>query len=99
MTKGENFGHALFESLSAGRPVITSNFTPWNKLAEKKAGWNVDIYNAEECVNSLNEIKALDQDEYARYCSGAYCIAKDYFTKSADLNAYKRLFPAGEGVN
>jgi len=28
LTKGENFGHALYESMSVGRPIITSNFTP-----------------------------------------------------------------------
>ncbi|MEI2707432.1 MAG: glycosyltransferase [Chitinophagaceae bacterium] len=32
LTKGENFGHALFEAFSCGRPVITSNFTPWKQL-------------------------------------------------------------------
>jgi glycosyltransferase involved in cell wall biosynthesis len=28
-TKGENFGHVIFESLSAGTPVIVSDKTPW----------------------------------------------------------------------
>src|SRR6185437_1663744 len=33
-SKSENFGHAIFEALSAGRPVITSNNTPWNQLKD-----------------------------------------------------------------
>lgn len=28
-TKGENFGHVILESLSAGTPVLVSNKTPW----------------------------------------------------------------------
>lgn len=28
-TRGENFGHVIFESLAAGTPVITSDRTPW----------------------------------------------------------------------
>ncbi|GAB1397102.1 hypothetical protein MASR1M65_18810 [Saprospiraceae bacterium] len=35
LTKGENFGHAIYESLSVGTPVITSHFTPWNDLQMK----------------------------------------------------------------
>ncbi|HVK96345.1 MAG TPA: glycosyltransferase, partial [Flavisolibacter sp.] len=40
-SKSENFGHAIFEALSAGKPVITSMATPWNGLKEKCAGINV----------------------------------------------------------
>ena len=31
-TTGENFGHAIFEALSAGRPVLISDRTPWHQL-------------------------------------------------------------------
>lgn len=31
-TRGENFGHAILEALSAGCPVIISDQTPWQKL-------------------------------------------------------------------
>src|SRR6185437_13268389 len=40
-SKSENFGHAIYEALSAARPVITSYFTPWNGLKEAKVGMNV----------------------------------------------------------
>jgi len=39
-SKSENFGHAIYEALSAGRPVITSRNTPWNQLRESGAGIN-----------------------------------------------------------
>ena len=42
-SKSENFGHAIYEALSAGRPVITSNNTPWNNLRESCAGINVSV--------------------------------------------------------
>src|SRR5690606_13631316 len=40
-SKSENFGHAIYEALSAGRPVITSHATPWNGLELAGAGYNI----------------------------------------------------------
>ncbi|MBR8538360.1 glycosyltransferase [Carboxylicivirga sediminis] len=42
-TRGENFGHVILESLSAGRPVLISDQTPWRELQEVKAGWDVSL--------------------------------------------------------
>jgi len=92
LTKGENFGHALYESLSAGRPIITSFFTPWNGLEEKKAGWNLDISNQDECISKLEMIANLDSGSFNAYCSGAYALAKAYYDKTADLDGYDKLF-------
>lgn len=92
LTKGENFGHALYESLSAGRPIITSFFTPWNDLEEKKAGWNLDISNADDCMKQLEMISNMDAPLFNNYCSGAYIVAKAYYDKTADLGGYDRLF-------
>ena len=40
-SKSENFGHSFYEALSAGRPVITSNHTPWNYLQKNSAGFAI----------------------------------------------------------
>ncbi len=92
LTKGENFGHALYESLSAGRPVITSYFTPWNDLEEKKAGWNLDISNNDDCMHKVELIASMDNDAFNVYCNGAYEMAKLYYAEAADLSGYYKLF-------
>ncbi len=92
LTKGENFGHALYESLSVGRPLITSFFTPWNDLEEKKAGWNLDISNTDDCIKKLEVIASIDNDSFNVYCNGAYELAKGYYAESADLSNYHKLF-------
>ena len=92
LTKGENFGHALYESLSTGRPIVTSNFTPWNDLEENKAGWNLDISNFSTCITQLNNIIELDQTEFREFCVGAYSLANEYYIKSNNLDNYRELF-------
>jgi glycosyltransferase involved in cell wall biosynthesis len=91
-TKGENFGHALYESLSVGRPVITSFFTPWNNLEQIKAGFNVDIANDESLILAIEKFKAMDQQEYNEYCRGAHQLADNYYEQMDALNKYKKLF-------
>ncbi len=92
LSKGENFGHALYESLSSGRPVITSYFTPWNGLEEKKAGWNFDIANNATCMEALKAICNIPADSFDKYCRGAWELAKEYYASTADLSSYDKLF-------
>lgn len=37
-TKGENYGHVIFEALSVGCIPVISDQTPWSVIAEKNAG-------------------------------------------------------------
>ena len=92
LTKGENFGHAMYESLAAGRPVITSYFTPWKDLWEKKAGSNVDISNTAEIKKALNKFAAMDQPAFNEYYQGAHALAVEYYSTGFDLNDYRKLF-------
>ncbi len=92
LTKGENFGHALYESLSAGRPIITSNFTPWNGLQEKKAGWNLDISNEKEMLDTMLGICNMDNAAFNEYQAGAHNLAKEYYMHGFDIRKYLKLF-------
>lgn len=92
LTKGENFGHALYESLSVGRPVITSNFTPWIDLEKKRAGWNVSINNVAECSSLLGRLQLIDEEEWKMFCLGAHELAEGYFSDLDTLAAYNKMF-------
>jgi len=52
-TRGENFGHAIVESLLAGVPVLISDATPWRQLAEKHVGWDVPLRNMNEFAEKI----------------------------------------------
>lgn len=61
-TKGENFGHIIFESWSVGVPVLISDQTPWRNLKEKKLGWDFPLGNQDLFVKTLAEYRVKDLD-------------------------------------
>lgn len=91
-SKSENFGHAIFEALTAGLPVITSHNTPWNGLQAAGAGFNVSLENDYELSNAICFFAAADGAELARWSAGAKAFAE----KAIDINAiseqYRQMF-------
>jgi glycosyltransferase involved in cell wall biosynthesis len=92
LTKGENFGHALYECFSVGRPIITSHFTPWNNLENKFAGWNVDINLLDNITKAIDNIATMPNNTFFQYCNGAYQLAKEHYAQLDALKKYKQLF-------
>jgi glycosyltransferase involved in cell wall biosynthesis len=91
-TLGENFGHAIYEALCAGRPVLISNKTPWLKLIEKKAGWDIPLDQPQQFLQTLIQIAGMQQEEFNEWCSGAWNMANSYL-KTADIKEqYQKLF-------
>jgi glycosyltransferase involved in cell wall biosynthesis len=64
-SQSENFGHALYEAMIAGKPIITSHNTPWNLLQENNAGYNVDLTN-ESIASTIENCALLDKIHYER---------------------------------
>ncbi|TRX70560.1 glycosyltransferase family 4 protein [Carboxylicivirga sp. M1479] len=54
-TRGENFGHVILESLSAGRPVLISDQTPWRELEKDKCGWDISLESIARSPKSNDE--------------------------------------------
>ena len=90
-SKGENFGHAIYEALSVGRPVIISEFTPWNELKSKTAGWNCELA-MKEIELAIIQLQELPQNDFNFFCENALDVAKNYFTKSNNISSYYILF-------
>lgn len=91
-TLGENFGHAIFEALSAGRPVLISDRTPWRDLTGKKAGWDLTLEKPENFLRVLEEVAAMDQQALNAWCQGAWDLANDYIAEMDHKSQYKKLF-------
>lgn len=89
---GENFGHAIYESLSVGVPVIISDQTPWRNLAAVSAGWDLPLEDKDKWTAILKKCYDMDQEEYNILCSGAHRLAQKYVEESDFMAKYERLF-------
>ena len=56
-TKGENFGHSIYDCLSVGTPVVISDQTPWRSSMSIKV---CDLTKPIEFVGAIMQIQTLD---------------------------------------
>lgn len=91
-TLGENFGHAIFESLGAGCPVLISDTTPWKGLEAAQAGWEIPLADTAEWERLLNLACDLKGPEYLRLSQGAYAFAGDFLRDNSLLQRNIDLF-------
>lgn len=87
----ENFGHAIFEALLAGRPVITSHGTPWNNLQSEKAGWNADS-SIEALREAIEYFCKLNTEELKQWSNAARRYAEARLDNSNTIRNYVELF-------
>lgn len=95
-TKGENFGHAIFEALSSGCPSLISDKTPWKDLEEKNAGWVLPLNNAGEFVDKLEKMCAMDELEFNELSRSAHDYANSFLSSMDYRSKYFRLFEVDE---
>ena len=91
-TQGENFGHAIFEALAAGRPVVISDQTPWRGLEEVKAGWDLPLDDTTALAGKIRSLAGMDQESWNELAAGARQHAGEYLTSINAPSAYEPLF-------
>jgi len=91
-TQGENFGHAIFEALSMGRPVLISDQTPWRNLEKQKAGWDLPLNQPNGFKASLETALNWEQKEFDQWVSGSLTLAKRFIEQSDMRLNYLKLF-------
>jgi len=96
-TQGENFGHAIFESLGVGTPVIISDRTIWRGLQHQQAGWDLPLEEPGAFARAVGELAAMDGEARQRLRVGALELAQGFMRKNRFLEEYLRLF-FGDGA-
>lgn len=91
-SEGENYGHAIIESLSVGLPVIISTNTPWKNLESKKVGWDVGIKNINNLISPIKEAVAMDNATYKIWSESAIKYADSVIHDPKVLGQNQDLF-------
>jgi glycosyltransferase involved in cell wall biosynthesis len=92
-SKSENFGHALLEALSAGKPVITTNTTPFKQLHDFKAGYTADINRLqEELTIAVDKFAAMNDNELTEYRHAAAVFGANFVDVQLIREQYDVLF-------
>ncbi|MFM1793624.1 MAG: hypothetical protein RL642_9 [Bacteroidota bacterium] len=92
LSEVESFGHAIFEALAVGCPLLISNQTPWKNLQEQKAGWDLSISNSQQIKTTLQEIVNMDNLVWQSYRVGAKNLAENYVKQLNVDKEYSILF-------
>ena len=92
-SKSENFGHALLEALSAGKPVITTNTTPFKNLQHAKAGYTVNINQLDaDLPVAIAEFAAMSKNEFDEYGNAAKAFGANFVDTILIKQQYQTLF-------
>jgi len=89
---GENYGHVIYEALSAGLPVILSDKTPWRSLADAGVGFDVSLDNVDNFVRPMQALLDMNPVEYGGYAERCRAFAARRSSNGADIEASRQLF-------
>jgi len=91
-TLGENFGHAIFEGLQAGKPLLITNTTPWQSLESKEIGWEVPLDMPEKYAHNIQKAIEMDGEVYEKWSQNAWRFADNFVQNPELIEDYLRLF-------
>ena len=95
-SKSENFGHAIYEAMTAGKPIITSHNTPWHNLQESNAGINVSIQQVKEITSAIEFFASMENTTLVDWSKSA----REYALQAIDVETIKQqyidMFEGGE---
>lgn len=94
----ENFGHTIFEALSAGTPVLTGLATPWNGLEADRAGFNVASDDADAIAAAIGRFAALGPSERAAWQTAARERARRQAADMETLAVWRQFFAGNLSV-
>ncbi|MCA1763895.1 MAG: glycosyltransferase family 4 protein [Cryomorphaceae bacterium] len=91
-TLGENYGHAIIESLLHGLPVLISDQTPWLNLRRDELGADLPLGREEDFLGEIQRIAAMDAEAYRHAFGNVAANASKRIDLESTKSRYKKLF-------
>ena len=88
-TRGENFGHSIYECLSIGLPVVVSDQTPW------KASTGVRICALNDIRAYVDAISGVEQSDPREVMEDALMQAQNYYDTLPDPAVFLKALETG----
>ncbi len=92
LSKGENFGYTIAESLANALPIIITPNSPFGKLFDKRIGSVVKYDNMSEVFHELLYYYNMSEDDYTELSKSIFDNYNLIFNKSDLICEYKELF-------
>ncbi len=90
-TRGENFGHVIYEAMSVGTAVLVSDQTPWQ--ADSRGALQVlALERPDAWADAINQWAAFDDRALSVFRAAATQYAADYFSKSNAVRLNRLVF-------
>jgi glycosyltransferase involved in cell wall biosynthesis len=91
-TRGENFGHVIFEALCAKLPLLISDRTPWRNLAYHGLGWDLPLSDPNLFAQRIEEMVDWAPEKYIEFEGNVECYLKAILNSNVSVEANRRLF-------
>ena len=91
-SRGENFGHAIFDAFEAGLPVLISDRTPWRELERLEAGWSLPLTSPRTFASAIDTFAQMNQAEREKLRLGSRRLAERYVSNEKLIGSYREMF-------
>ena len=89
---GENFGHIIIEAMSNACVPIISDKTPWQNLATKNVGFDINLSNPEQFTKEIDQLALMNQTTFNNMSENAFNYAQQVTNNQSLTEQYKQLF-------
>lgn len=91
-TLGENYGHVIQESLSAGCPVVLSDQTPWNDIEDFGVGIINKLNDKKKFIESIEKYVLMNEREFNKIINNCLNYSSKKSTNKITNTGYRKIF-------
>lgn len=91
-TRGENFGHVIYEALRAGLVLLVSDQTPWQQLEARGVGWDLPLSDQDAFAERIERVATATDAQRRRWSERARALAAHVSQDADAVEANRRMF-------